>query len=496
MSEEHGKLDRDFAGGVAWTAGAKWFTQLVTWLSVLVAAKILTPDDFGAVELASFATILTNVLAEFGIGTAVLQMRELDKRTLAQLNSVSLIFSTMAFLLSSALTPLIATFFRTQHLMLLMFINNLQYFITGFQAVPMGLLERDMDYRKIAIAESAQAIAQASTTVICAYAGLGYWALLAGPMAGRLVLAGAVVFWKPLPFALPRRAEVMGPMRFGFHVAVTRLAWAAYSQSDTIIIGRVLGTSALGAYRMAMSIGTAPADKVVLLIMRVTGPLFSKVQGNTALMKRYFLFISDALAWITFPLIAGIIVVAPEVVTLLGPQWMAAIAPLKWLATYTLLRPLGTLTGQMLISLRFASFGMWMTLFGAVVMPAAFSVAAFHGTDMVALMWLAMSPLVLFPIVLKVFRAIRCTVWEYLAIMGPPAFAALGMILVVISVKRWLIPIGISNIRSLVYQVAAGGISYSVILQMFYRPVVMRYFRFAMDLRSKSTLDNAVADLS
>jgi len=115
-SEERQKLDRSFVGGLAWTAGAKSVTQLVTWASVLIAAKLLSPSDFGAVELAGFVTVLTNVLAEFGIGSAVLQMRDLDRRTLAQLNSVSLIFSTIAFIASCAITPLVAAFCRTDQL--------------------------------------------------------------------------------------------------------------------------------------------------------------------------------------------------------------------------------------------------------------------------------------------------------------------------------------------------------------------------------------------
>lgn len=496
LNTEQGNLDRAFAGGLAWTAGAKWVTQFVTWLSVIVSARILTPQDFGAVELASFATLVTNVLAEFGIGTAVLQMRELDRRALAQLNSVSLIFSTLAFALSSALTPFIAAFFNTRQLMLLMLINNLQYFITGFQAVPMGLLERDLDYRKISIAESAQGIVQAVVTVACALAGLGYWSLLAGGLVGRVTIAGAVVFWRPIPFAVPRRDEIVSPMRFGFQVAVARLAWASYGQADTIMIGRVLGTSALGVYRLAISIATAPADKIVFLIMRVTGPLFSKVQENKALMKRYFLFISDALALVTFPLIFGLIAVAPEVVeTALGPQWKGAIGPLKWLAAYTALRPLSTLANQILISLHLASFNMWLTMFAAVVMPIAFYLAAPYGTAMVALMWLAMSPLVMGPLVVKLFREIHCSMGEYLRVMSPPALGSLGMVLAVISVKRWLIPASMPVAWSLVCQIAVGGVSYLAIVLIFFRGVVMRYVRFALKLRS-GVMNEAVADMT
>src|SRR5205085_12420861 len=120
----HRKLDVAFVGGLAWTAGAKWVTQLVSWVAVLVAARLLSPADFGMVEMAGFVVVLTNVLAEFGLGTTVLQMRELDRSILAQLNTVSFLFSTIAFGFSVALTPLIAAFFRTEQLKLLMIVNS------------------------------------------------------------------------------------------------------------------------------------------------------------------------------------------------------------------------------------------------------------------------------------------------------------------------------------------------------------------------------------
>src|SRR5205814_7165418 len=139
-----------------------------------------------------------------------------------------------------------------------------------------------------------------------------------------------------------------------------RLACTAYSQADGIVVGRMLGDSALGTYRVAMSLASAPAEKVGMLIMRVTGPLFARVQEDLALVRRYFLFITDGLALVIFPLVFGLIVVAPELVrTMLGAKWADAIVPMQWLAIFMTLRTLNTLMSQVLTSLRFTTFLMW-----------------------------------------------------------------------------------------------------------------------------------------
>ena len=480
---QHRKLDAAFLGGLAWTAGAKWVTQLVSWVAVLVAARLLSPSDFGMVEMAGFVATLTNVLAEFGVGSTVLQMRELDRSVLAQLNTVSLIFSTLAFGLSVAITPLVATFFRTEQLKLLMIINSLGFFITAVQAVPLGLLQRDMDYRRLSLAEAVQAIVQSVITIGCAIAGAGYWSLLIGPFVGKASAAGLTAFWRPVSFGLPRWKEIAAPMRFGFEIALSRVAWTAYSQADGIIVGRMLGEAALGTYRLAMSLASAPAEKIGMLIMRVTGPLFARVQDDKSLVRRYFLFISDGLALAIFPLVFGLIVVAPELVrTMLGPKWSEAVVPMQWLAAFMTLRTLNSLMTQVLTSLRFTTFLMWMSLFTFALMPFSFFVAAHWGTGVVAAAWLVTSPFTMLPPAVKLFREVHCSIREYLVILSPAIAGSVVLVGAVIGVKHF-IPAAWPASWSLVLQVVTGGLCYAGTLLIFYRPVVMRYVNFLRRMR-------------
>lgn len=475
---QHRKLDAAFVGGLAWTAGAKWVTQLVSWVAVLVAARLLSPADFGMVEMAGFVVVLTNVLAEFGLGTTVLQMRELDRAVLAQLNTISFLFSTIAFGFSVALTPLIAAFFRTEQLKLLMIVNSSAFFVTAVQAVPYGLLQRDMDYRKLSIAEAVQAVVQGVATVSSAVAGAGYWSLLIGPLTGKISAAALMVFWKPVPFGLPRWKEIAAPIRFGFEISLSRVAWTAYSQADAIIIGRMLGESALGTYRLAMSLASAPAEKIGMLIMRVTGPLFARVQEDLSLVRRYFLFITDALALAIFPLVFGLIVMAPDLVrTVLGAKWADGIVPVQWLAAFMALRTLNTLMAQVLQSLRFTKFLMWVSLFTFVLMPVSFVFATRWGISAVAAAWLLTSPFTLLPPAVKLFREVHCSVREYLSILTPPIVGSIVIACSVIGVK-YLIPAGWPSSWSLVIQIVTGGAGYGGTLLIFYRPVVMRYVYF------------------
>src|SRR5277367_6759465 len=101
------RLDKMLAGGLAWTAGAKWATQFITWASLLVVARLLSPSDYGLGEMAGFLLVLSNVMAEFGVGTAVLYLPELTRKTLAQLHLFSCILCTGVFLIASCAAPFV-----------------------------------------------------------------------------------------------------------------------------------------------------------------------------------------------------------------------------------------------------------------------------------------------------------------------------------------------------------------------------------------------------
>ena len=177
---EHGKLDRAFAGGLAWTAGAKAMTQLFSWVSILVIARLLSPAEFGIMDMAGFFVGLTNILAEFGVGTAVLQMHELDRTALRQLNAASVAMCALAYGGVILTAPLMAAFFRVDALKLLIAVNGVGLLITGFQAVPMGLVEKDMDYRRALAGGRGAGFSAGGGQRRMRACGYGYWSFVVG----------------------------------------------------------------------------------------------------------------------------------------------------------------------------------------------------------------------------------------------------------------------------------------------------------------------------
>ncbi len=481
---DRNRLDRSFAHGLAWTAGAKWVSQLVAWPSVLIAANLLSPYDFGVVEMAGVYFVVANVIAEFGIGMAVLQLPELEASVVGQISSVATLFGLVAMAASFGAAPLLARFFHAPELKSLVWVTSVTFILTGLESVPLALLQKDMDYKRLSLAESIQAIATALTCIACAYSGLGYWSLIAGNLGGRLVAVTLLCYWKPTPFRFPRRSQVGEPLRFGIEVAAQRVSGSIVGMADSIVVGRTLGQSSVGVYRIASNLAYTPVEKVGSLLMRVTGPLFARVQSDKALTLRYYLLLTEGLAMILLPLAFGLALVAPEAVqSLLGAKWQSAIEPLRWLSVFGGLRGLNYINGQVLTSQRKTRWAMQNSIIGFVLMPTAFWISSRWGVTAVALSWLAMSPVTIVAPMVKTLRALECSIAKYLNALLPACAGSALMAVAVLLAARIPGVVEWSARGRLALYIGLGALVYVAVLLLVFGGRVRHYYHFVLKLR-------------
>jgi PST family polysaccharide transporter len=493
--QDQRNLDARFAGGLAWTAGAKWATQALTWASVLAVARLLSPADFGVAEIAGMFFALTNILAEFGIGTAVLHMPELDRRALGQLHMFSLLLCTGIFGLSVLAAPGLAWFFRSDHIVFFA-VTNVGFLITGIQAVPLGLLQRDMDYRRLALLEALTATITTTVTVIAAWYGWGFWSLLVGFNSGKISGTVLLCYWKQVPFRWPHWADIRKPVEMGRHVAVSRIAAAAYGYADGIVIGRTMGEAVLGTYRMAMNLASAPAEKISSLIMRTATPLFANVMDDLALVRRYYLIMVELLSLAVLPLMLGLAIVAPQAVLLiLGPKWVAATGPLRWLGLFMIMRVLGVVAEQVLVSQRLTRFTMRMSMLSLAIMPVAFFLAArWKGPEGVAAAWIVLSPVTILPLLIILLRSIKLSFREYATALLPALAGSAVMCLALFGINSRL-PVSWPVTVRLAVQVSMGGAVYAGFILSFFRARIFRYVNFLSSLRkAKKRPDQSVRE--
>ena len=455
------ELDRSLVSGVAWSGAAKWTAQVVAWVSTLFVARLVTPADFGVVGMAWLYLGFVAVGTEFGIGSAVVTMRELSARQLHQLNTVAIALGVGAAGLSVALAVPLARFFDEPRLAAVVAVLSASALIAGSKVVPAALLQKELQFRRLAMFEGASAVIVALGTLGLAIAGLGYWALVFGSLAGAIVHVSLVVRSRPLPLGWPRGADIGPAVSFSRDMLVSRLSWYAYDNADFLIAGKVLGTSPLGAYRLAWTFASMPLDKLVSLVGRVTPAVLSSVQNDRAELRRYVLRITEAVSLAVFPASVGLALVADDFVqALLGDKWLAAVWPLRILAAYTCVRGVTPIWSQVLMVTGDTRFLMSVSGLGALTLPLGFWVGSHWGLIGIASAWVVLHPpVVVAPIYRRLSRRIDLPFAAFGRALMPAAKATALMTAVVVLVR--FLTVGDGALVRLAAEVAAGCFAYA-----------------------------------
>src|SRR6266851_346549 len=133
------RLDVSLVRGIAWTGAAKWSSQVLAWASTLVVARILTPDDYGLVSMASVYLGVLMLVSEFGLGSAVVTLRDLTEEQIAQLNGLSVCLGLVGFAISCAVAIPLGRFFGSPGLPRVIVVMSMGVMVTSFQSIPYSL---------------------------------------------------------------------------------------------------------------------------------------------------------------------------------------------------------------------------------------------------------------------------------------------------------------------------------------------------------------------
>ena len=477
-----GSLDRSMARAVAWNAAARWGSQVISWSSTILVARLLTPYDYGVMGMAGLYLNLAMLISQTGIGDAVIALRDLNSRQIAELNTVSLFIGAALAALSCAVAFPFAHFFSSPPLAAIVIIASITYLISAFPVVPRALLQRELRFKLLASIETARALFQTLAIVLFAWLKFRYWSLLIGYIIGCATTAILTCYFKRHEFAFPRFTQLRRELKFTRHVMLSGIAWYSYDNSDFGVAGRVLGSNALGNYSVAWTISSAPIEKIGNLVTGVTPAFFSAIQTDKAELRRYVLRLTEILSFATVPASIGLALAADYLVpVLLGPKWMGVIGPLRWLGLLVAARSVGTILPKLLTSIGDARFVMWVTVGAAILMPIAFLGGSHWGPEGIAAAWVIGYPVIAAPLYYRVFQKTGMRLREYVSAISPALTASLIMAVVVLLI-RFALPKTASHVVTLSLIVISGGLSYIAALFALHRQRVTQVLRSARSM--------------
>lgn len=463
----------------------KWAGQVVAWAATFIVARLLTPSDYGVVGAASLYLGLLTIISEFGIGSAVVVLRTLTSAQLRQINTISVGFGLIGFLVSAALSHWVAQFFRSPAVGPVVIALSSTFLIGSFKTVPWALLQRDMRFQRIAAFEGMQAIVLAGLSVIMALAGFRYWTLVIASIVSAAITTGLALTFHWVGFARPIWGEVRRAVIFSKDIISQRIAWFTYSNSDFLVAGRVLGEQALGGYTMAWTLANTPIDKIGSVILQVTPSVLSAVQHDQAATARYVASTTEAVAGVTFPLFIGLALVAPDFVNVvLGAKWAFIITPLRLLSVYACFRVILPVLAQVLTIRGEERFAARNMMLGAVVLPVTFLIASRWGLTGIATGWILVHPLIAYRLVYRALKSLGMSFRQFFAKPLWPALSSCAVMAVAVFSVHVLVPSGTPSWQRLAASTAAGAVGYCGSLVVLHRDRLRVLFSMFATLKS------------
>ena len=279
-------VGRTAAAGVVWLTLQKWVIRILSFATIAVLTRLLTPEDFGTVAAASTVLPFFFLLADLGFAAYIVQVEKTDRRMLSTAFWFSMTAGFLLFGCLLVLSPLLGAIFAASGVVPVLQVLSIWVVVTAVGSVPTALLRRDMRFATIAAQGAAAAIVAQIAAVIMAVSGLGVWALVAQALVAAVIstaLAWWTVTWQPAwQFS---RLDFVRMARFGGKVLGVEFVAMLRAWGEAAVISATLGLGALGYMNIAQRLVQIVQDLTGSAIVPVTNVAFAKIRDSAARLR-------------------------------------------------------------------------------------------------------------------------------------------------------------------------------------------------------------------
>ena len=325
MSREN--LKRKAASGMIWTAIQKYSTMVLSFVSGIILARLLTPDDFGCIGMLAIFMSLAEVFIDAGFGSALIQKKNPTQADYSTVFYFNLVMSAALYLLLFFCAPLIANFYRMPILSRILRLQGLVLFIYAFSIIQRNIIRKNLRFRKLSTITIITSIISLVVTVFMAYMGYGVWSLVAQNFIVALIpciFFWVTTDWRPTwEYSWISFKELFG---FGSFMFFTHL-FTTFSQRITgLLVGRWYDPATMGYYTKASDLQKSVSNSVSGVMVQTTYPLYASIQDDMVRLANMVKRITSTLAFITVPLLSLLIVIAkPLIIFLYSDKWLSSV---------------------------------------------------------------------------------------------------------------------------------------------------------------------------
>lgn len=313
--------------GVFYTAISKYSGMTVSLIVAGILARILSPEDFGVVAIATVIITFFGIFTDLGIAPAIIQNNELTHKDLSYIYSFTIWFGVIISSLFFLASWPIADYYHNHYLLSICQWLSLDLFLASANIVPNAMINKAKEFKFIAVRSIIIQTIGGTASVCAALMGAGLYALIINPIFSGIILY--IISFNKYPqklkfsFGIVSMKKIFSFTLYQFLFNVINY----FSRNlDKLLIGKYMGLSPLGYYEKSYRLMMLPLQNITHVISPVMHPIFSEYQNDFKQLSTSYEKIVRFLAFIGFPLSVFLFFTARELTLIVfGEQWIPSV---------------------------------------------------------------------------------------------------------------------------------------------------------------------------
>ncbi|MBM0225696.1 MOP flippase family protein [Micromonospora sp. ATA51] len=364
-------LKRQVLSGARWIGMSVAVTSVLQLLQLTYVARVLDAKSVAAVAIITMVVSLADILANVGLSNSLIQRQEITADEISSLYWLNAAWGGSIALILLASGPALQAFFRMPDLAGLVALIALAFAIMPHGQIFRGLLEKELLFAPVALAEILWALSTLGFCVVLTASGLGVAGVVAAMVLGFVVKTLVLAVTGRRLFAVTahfRFSETRRFLSFSFFQVLDAIVGFLGNSAGAIVIGRILPAPVLGGYNVAYSYAVTTPAKLNPVITRVMFPAFSSIQGDRRRLAEHAVNLLAVTGLINTAPLVGLAILADDFVGfVLGSKWLWIVPALQLLSVVGILRAFGNPMGVIFMALDRMRLGFMINLARTVV---------------------------------------------------------------------------------------------------------------------------------
>lgn len=313
--------------GTIWVTIDRCSYMMMQFVVNLILARLLMPDDFGAVGMLAIFISVSYTLIDGGFGSALIQKKNPTNIDYSTIFYWNLSFSLFLYAILFGCAPFIADYFKMPVLQGVLRMIGLILIINSFIIIQNNRLRKQLAFKKLALVNFSSYLFASITAIMMAYRGYGVWSLV----ALQLVQGGCsacilwfITQWKPMCcFSVSSLKELFG---FGGYLLAANILQEICKNLQGVLIGRHFSVTQMGYYTQAYKLDTVVSYSIPQIFVQVMFPVYSSVQDDRERLKNMIAMSVRIISLCVFPFMGILIILAePLIILLFGDKWFPSV---------------------------------------------------------------------------------------------------------------------------------------------------------------------------